>query len=311
MQQMTHYLKRLGEWVTDLTDNYRSNPFAQATTNIVVILVIMTWISIVLSNWSIQYAQSNTIGSIQTHIHAVTEGAATDTQNLALDIAGVRARTLLYVYIGRIALAILFGMLLIRFALSPARESLQLQKRFIGNVAHEIRTPLAIIKTTTEVTLMDPSLSPDIRETLTETIVELNRISDIINNLLSFNTLMSPSLLKTQSLDLGDVVEMVRSRHEEFALSRGIMLSTELGAKRMVLGNAIALEQVITNLVKNAINYTPADANRIVKISVQNDYRERVVLAIMDSGIGIAQKDLQHVLRVELEQVRADWVLRL
>jgi signal transduction histidine kinase len=198
-------------------------------------------------------------------------------------------------YIGLVALIVLFGYLIIRFALTPARDSLQIQKRFIGNVAHEIRTPLSIIKTSTEVTLMDPELPEDIRKTLTGTLIELDRISETINNLLSFDTLMQPGRMKTEPVDLGAIVQAVLKRHQALADSRGITFSTHIGKNRMVLGNATGLDQITTNLIKNAINYTSEDKGGVVTVKIENDYRGRVVLVIIDSGIGIAQKDLYHV----------------
>jgi two-component system sensor histidine kinase CiaH len=295
MKMRTHYLKRFGEWVTGLTDSYRFNPFVQATVHIIAIMVILAALLITISGWVIQYAQNNTVGSISYHLQEAVHGSSDGAATLPKDIADVRDRTLAFVFAGLIALIVLFGYLLIRFALSPAKDSLQLQKRFIGNVAHEIRTPLSIIKTSTEVYLLDPTIRQDMRETLEGTILELDRISEIINNLLSFNTLMQPGRIKTEPVDLGLIVETVLGRHEALAKSRGVTLSSTIGKNRMVLGNTMGLEQVVTNLVKNAINYTPEGKDGAVIVNVENDFRGRVVLAVIDSGVGIAQKDLYHV----------------
>ncbi len=291
-----HSLKQFGAWVTALTDRYRFNPFVQTTVNIIVILFILAVLLIAISGWAIQYTQNNTVGSIRYHIQqAQSVGSTTPIKTLPQAIETVRARTLLYVFLGLIGLIIMFGYLLIRFSLSPTKESLLLQKRFIGNVAHEIRTPLAIIKTTTEVSLMDPALSVPMRESLEDTIVELDRISETINNLLSFDTLMQPGRAKKEPLDLGKIVETVVARHQTLAASRGIILSMSMGNKRKILGNPTALEQIMTNLLKNAINYTPQDKGEKIQINIESDYRHRVVLVIIDTGIGIAQKDLYHV----------------
>jgi two-component system phosphate regulon sensor histidine kinase PhoR len=270
-------------------------------------MVILAGLLIAISGWSIQHAQNDTIGSIRYHIQETAKGQPGSINSLPAAIQNVRDTTLTYVFLGLIALIILFGYLLVHFALTPTKDSLQLQKRFIGNVAHEIRTPLAIIKTSTEVSLMDTSLPTQLRETMETTIVELDRISETINNLLSFDSLMQPRRMKTEPVDMGEIVETVVSRHKAFADSRGITISLLMGKKRMLIGNATALEQVITNLLKNAINYTPAGGGN-VRISIENDYRDRVVIAIIDAGIGIAQKDLYRVLepfyRADTSRVR-------
>ncbi len=295
MKNPTPYLKRFAAWATALTDNYRYNPFVQATVNIIVILAVLTILLIVISGWAVQYAQRNTVGSIQHHIQQAVQGTPDAASSLPEAIATVRSRTLMYVFAGLVGLITLFAFLLIRFALSPTKQSVLLQRKFIGNIAHELRTPLAIMKTSTEVSLMDPSIDPGIRETLLENIVELNRISEIINNLLSFDMFVRPNRMKTEPVDLGAIAEVVAQRHQALADSRHVRLTTTIRGHRYIMGNSSALEQIITNLVKNAINYTPADQNGHVQITIENDYQGRVEVSIIDNGIGISPKDLYRV----------------
>lgn len=294
METLIRYLRRFGAWVTDLTHNYRHNPFVQATVNIIGLLFLLAILLIVISAGAIQYAQTNTIGSAY-HIVESSHGSTTDSSSLPIAVQNVRIRTLEYVFLGMLGLIAIFALLLIRFALSPAREAAMMQKRFIGNIAHEVRTPLAIMKTSTEVALMDPNISADLRETLYEIIIELDRVSEIINNLLSFDTLLNPVRMKTELVDVGSLIELVLARHEELATSRNVTLTARLSSNRYVLANPSALEQVLTNIVKNAINYTPIDKGGTVAVSLETDYQGRVVIATKDDGIGISQKDLFHV----------------
>ncbi|MDR3546724.1 MAG: HAMP domain-containing sensor histidine kinase [Candidatus Pacebacteria bacterium] len=287
-------MKRFGAWVTGLTDNYRFNPFTRATVHIITIMVILCWLLIAISGWAIQQAQSDTVNSIRYHLQEAVNGQPNSVATLPEAIELIRDRTLTYVLLGLLALIVLFGYLLIHFALTPTKNSLQLQKRFIGNVAHEIRTPLSIIKTSTEVSLMDPTLPASVRETLEGTVVELDRISEIINNLLSFDNLMQPGRMKTTTVDMEEVAQVVASRLQALAASRSIDIRVHVTGRHLVIGNQAALEQVVTNLVKNAIHYT-REGNGAIRILVGNDYRGRVVVSIIDAGIGIAQKDLYHV----------------
>src|SRR5581483_9342730 len=105
-----------------------------------------------------------------------------------------------------------------------AREILQSQKRFVSDVAHELRTPLSVIKTASEVALIDPELPRDARATFVEIIGELERISEILNNLLSLNTLGRPEQIHFKSLDMGAVAEVVVARHRPLARERGLRL---------------------------------------------------------------------------------------
>jgi len=295
MQTAFPSLKRFAAWATGLTDSYRFNPFVRATVNVILLQVLLVALTIGVFVWAIGYSQNQTVDSISTHIEQAVGGATPETGSLPRSIEDVRSRTLSYAFMGILVLSIVFGFSIARFALRPARNSLQFQKRFIGNVAHEIRTPMAIIKTNTEVALMDPSLPKDVRETFEETIVELDRMSETINNLLTFDTLVRPGNMKVTPVDMYVLAHSVARRHEELAETRGVSLIVRAEEDICVNGNATALEQVVTNLVKNAINYTPKKEGKKVDLSVETDLNGRVVVTVADQGIGIAQKDLYHI----------------
>lgn len=293
MKMASPYLKRFAAWVTASTDSLRFNPYVRATVIIICLQIILVSIKIGVFWWAINYVQTVTVDTISEHITLAAQGLATP-ESLAEEITKVRREVLMYTFAGLVALTAIFGFLITRFALRPTRNSLQFQKRFIGNVAHEIRTPMAIIKTNTEVALMDPTLPKDTREVYEETITELNRMSETINNLLTFDNLVRPGSMKMIPVDMKALVEKVAERHEELAESRGVGLSLK-AQEACVDGNAVALEQVVTNLVKNAINYTKKDEGKAVTLEVGYDSDNRVVITVADQGIGIAQKDLYHI----------------
>lgn len=276
-------------------DKYRLDPNVRTTVHIIVLQLALTLLSIAIFYWAIQYAEIDTLRSITEHIHSIMTGASTSPESLPASIAEVRNRTYSYVFLGLVILNVLFGFLIAYFALKPARQTLAFQKRFIGNVAHEIRTPLAIIKTSTEVTLMDPALPAGVRETMQQTILELNRISETINNLLSFDSLTRPKNMKFEEVNVSEVAKVVAARHQDLAKSRGITLTTTIMDHAQVSGNETALDQVITNLLKNAINYTPANKGGRVALEVARANTGGIAVSVSDTGIGIEQKDLYHI----------------
>ncbi len=69
--------------------------------------------------------------------------------------------------------------------ITPFRKPKKLTKEIMGDLLHDIRTPLAVIKTSTEVLLMDPTITAEQRKTLEGTIIELDRIAEIITNTLT------------------------------------------------------------------------------------------------------------------------------
>lgn len=289
---MPPYLKPYAALVTDLTDKYRFNLFYKTATHVVALQVALALMSIIVVVWSIQHAQERTIETVGAGIVADSPAS---TQSLSEAVSQISDETYLYAGTVILLLNILFGVLIARYALWPTRNSLQFQKRFIGNIAHEIRTPLAIIKTNTEVALFDPKLPASVRETFDDTILELDRISETINNLLSFDILTRPRRVQFEATDLGAIARTALVRHEALAKSREVHLIDEIAESCFVTGNSVALEQVVTNLVKNAVNYTPKGQNGSVTVRVVCEPSKKITLSVIDTGIGIDQKDLFHI----------------
>jgi two-component system phosphate regulon sensor histidine kinase PhoR len=283
-------------WVTDLIDKYRYNLFHKTATNVVALQLVLALVSLLVLAWGIEYAQERTLFAVSERIvDGVFLDSPASSESLMQAVETVSNETHLYAAIILIVLNIVFGLLIARFALWPTRNSLQFQKKFIGNIAHEIRTPLAIIKTNTEVALFDPKLPASVKETFTDTIVELDRISETINNLLSFDTLTRPRRMVFEPTNLCALAHTILKRHEALADSRGVELIAAMDQDCFVCGNSVALEQVVTNLVKNAVNYTPKDKGGSVTVSVTPEPGNKVMLSVKDTGIGIDQKDLFHI----------------
>lgn len=294
MAKPTLYSKLSGALDTALTARYRHNPYARSTVNIILLQVLLAILIVVIFGMALKYQQESTVSTVGNATQMVLAGQTTGAPLLEESLQDVRQATLGYMLLGIVLLTIFFGYLSARYALLPTRNSLQFQKRFIGNMAHEIRTPLAIIKTNTEVALMDPSLSSSMRDTLTTTSGELDRISEIINNLLSFNTMLQPTSIARGELDLAELAERVVARHEALARSRGISLTFSNNGSQLICGNTTGLDQVLTNLVRNALNYTPQHSNGSVTIQIAGD-EEQATVCVIDTGIGIAKKDLFYI----------------
>jgi len=291
MENQTRSSRPYAASVTALTDRYRYNPYVRSTVNIILLQVLLTIIIVLVFGYALRFQQDNTLATINR-----TDDPSTRTVSAPLErsLEDVRDTTLQYALVGLVLLTAFFGYLTSRYALRPTRISLQFQKRFIGNMAHELRTPLAIIKTNTEVALMDSHLSPSIREILTTTSEELDRISETINNLLSFESMVRPSKVTLVAIDMTEIARSVVDRHRALAESRGIALMLETTGPALVLGNTTGIDQVLTNLIKNALNYTSRHAKGEVQVRVASDDRS-VTVSVSDTGIGIAKKDLYSI----------------
>lgn len=278
-----------------LVARYREDPFFRSTFNVVAIQAVLALLTIFVFAAAILLQQRAIEDKIAERRAQVAAGQTLDPKVFDDFLTDATTTTLGGTLLLLIFLTLMFGFLSARYALEPTRRSLGFQKRFIGDVAHELRTPLSIIRTNAEVALMDTSLQGHGRDALTLTLEELDRISGIINNLLSFDALTKPGTIRHEPLLLREIAAAVLARHAPMAQQYGINIGVDAAhAPAYVMGDRVALEQAVANLVKNALNYTPQHENRNVLVRV-DDKGEQVAISVIDTGIGIAQKDLYHV----------------
>ncbi len=282
--------------VTGLMDRYRNDPYVRSTVNVVFLQFVLALLLVLIVYLGFVFQRSK-VSAIRddyatTKLAPAVIAYANDTAILRNK---VQNDTLRGVGISILILSLLFGLLSAQYALRPTRRSLRNQRRFIGNIAHELRTPLAIMKTTTEVALMEPGLSSNAISTFNTMLEELTRISETINNLLSFDALVRPGHINTKAISLPSILATVVERHQELAKAREIRFTLDSPDTANIIGNEIAIEQVFTNLIKNALNYTPAHDGRSVAVSCMVNSDNYVCVTVADTGIGIAQNDLYYI----------------
>jgi signal transduction histidine kinase len=286
------YWKRFAESATVWLHKYRYDPFFRTEVNVVGLqaLFALTIIGIIVFAFSLLY--HNISVAIVEGIHAslASDAGASMGPSIVSEIEHIRTQNL-WTIVGVIAVVtVIFGYLIARVTLKPARDALASQKQFIGNIAHEIRTPLAVIKTNTEVALLDTGVDPEIRSMLASNVEELDRISQIINNLLSLSALVRPEGMDFAAVDFSSLVSRVVDTYAPLSKGNDLEVTVRKAPNLRVWGNATALEQMVGNILKNAINYTPKGGR--VRITVELALNNNVELVVQDSGIGIARKDL-------------------
>lgn len=292
MQTARAYWKRFAESVTVLLNSYRFDPFFRTETNIIGLQVAfgLVILGLVGTAYSLLYHDITDV-----IIQSVREGIASNSvATIATDIVQstetIRRLNLTSLIGAIIFVTVLFGYIIAHVTLAPARNALASQKQFVGNIAHEVRTPLSVIKTNTEVALLGEHVSVDMRETLESNIEELDRISEIINNLLSLSALVRPERMEFSAVDLSVVATDIVQKFSQLARRNEQQVTLRKAPEAKVWGNATALTQIVGNLVKNAITYTPRGGH--VRVTIEPAPNNQIELIVQDSGIGIARKDL-------------------
>ncbi len=209
--------------------------------------------------------------------------ATTTTAKVIEGVEDISNASILMVVGSSLIATILFGYVAARLALLPAKHSLASQKQFIGNIAHELRTPLSIIRANSEILLLQKSLRADNVTLIESNVEELDRVSGIIDNLLTLNSFKHAHALNFQLVDLSEVVRKSITRLEKLADSKHITLDAELDEHLPLWGNQSALEQIAMNLLKNSILFTP-EGNIFISA---HRYGKIAVLEVRDTGIGI------------------------
>ncbi len=291
MQTAKAYWKRFAESATVWLNSYRYDPFFRTEINVISLQVAfgLVILGLIGTAYSLLYHDIS-----EAFIQGVREaGTAQSLQNVAPSIIkstdAIRTLNLTGLIGAIILVTVLFGYIIARVTLAPARNALSAQKQFVGNIAHEVRTPLSVIKTNTEVALLG-EVNAEMRETLVSNIEELDRISEIINNLLSLSALVRPERMEFASVDLSHVASEVVQKFAQLARRNDQQITLRKSPDCKVWGNNTALTQIVGNLVKNAITYTPRGGH--IRVTIEPAPDNHVELVVQDSGIGIARKDL-------------------
>jgi heavy metal sensor kinase len=172
-------------------------------------------------------------------------------------------------------------------------DHLARQRDFVANAAHELRSPLAAMRTSLEVALGHDRSPEEYRELLADVVEESAALGKLVNQLLLLAE-GDAGLLQARagSARLDRLAARSVEMFQGIAEQRGVALSAKALAPAAVRGDEAHLRQVIQNLIDNALKFTPAGGHVSVEVAARGG---RAVLRVRDSGSGIAAEDLPHV----------------
>ena len=172
-------------------------------------------------------------------------------------------------------------------------QSFDEMRKFNASVAHELRTPLAILQGENEIALRSPSLSEEIRAVLISNLEELGRLTRIVNDILTLAEVEAGSqVLARRPLDLKSLVNDLTDQMQFLALESNIAIEVQDMPETTILADDLWIRRAVLNLLDNAIKYS-RDGGKI-RVSMTND-GALARLSIYDNGIGIAGRDLPHI----------------
>jgi two-component system OmpR family sensor kinase len=167
----------------------------------------------------------------------------------------------------------------------------QRQSQFTSDAAHELRTPISILLTETQSTLHQPRSAEDYRESLEVCLETARSMRELTDGLLAVARLdAGMTLNRRDRVDLVALVEACLEKLEPKITGRSLEVKRALNPV-VCQGDPVQLEQVITNLLNNAVSYNRDGGELVVSLSGEGG----VVLEVADTGIGISAEDLPQV----------------
>lgn len=169
-------------------------------------------------------------------------------------------------------------------------------QQFTADASHELRTPLAALRGSAEVALSVERTAAELRATLADNIEEYDRLSRLAENLLFLarSDAGQHNLLQPMRFRLDTAVADMVDLFEPLAEDRGVALEQLDGKPSWVNGDESRLRQVISNLIDNALKYTPAGGKVVVSVLPPDD-TGTVQLSVCDTGVGIDRAHLPHI----------------
>lgn len=185
--------------------------------------------------------------------------------------------------------------LLAGITLRPVKRAMERQKRFMSNISHELRTPVSVMRTNTEATLLggEAIVKGEVADTLKSNLDELDRMAKIIEFLLDFSNIENRLMrLSFSSVDTVEAAKHSITLMKRAAEDKHIVITLTGSRTATISGNATAIEEMIVNLVKNAITYTRPGGS--VDIDVVKKFGS-VTISVKDTGVGISPKDAANI----------------
>ena len=166
------------------------------------------------------------------------------------------------------------------------------KKELIGNVSHDLRTPLTMIVGYGEMIRDLPEENNE--ENINVIIDEARRLSTLVDDLLDVSKAESGRIsIQKKETSLNGLLQSVYKQYENYCKTQGVDLRLETGEDRMINVDEDRIRQVLYNFINNALNYNDKQDRQIVLGTEKHGNKDRIY--VYDNGMGIAEKDLSNV----------------
>jgi len=179
--------------------------------------------------------------------------------------------------------------------LSRLQNVFDKEQEFMADAAHELKTPLTILRAHWEDELSNKKLPDDFKEKLVKDIETITRLSKLINNLMLLsNTEYHQIRAEFEKIDLSEIINEVVSNTKILAEIKNQTMDIVQLTALVINGDKSKIYQLLFNIIDNAIKYTPENGK--INISLKREHN-KATIEIRDNGIGIPEEDLPNIFR--------------
>jgi heavy metal sensor kinase len=162
-------------------------------------------------------------------------------------------------------------------------------RRFTADASHELRTPLTAIRSVGEVALQTPKSATEYRDVIGSMLEETDRLTRLVDSLLTLSRADAGHIhVQRSDISLLGLAQEACSLVEVLAEEKRQRISIEGELALMVAGDRLILRQALVNLIDNAIKYSPAEAEIVVRVRAGKD--NQLIVEVVDQGPGVPQE---------------------
>jgi len=177
--------------------------------------------------------------------------------------------------------------------LSRISEAFERERMLIGDLAHELKTPLSTLRSGVEITLSKKRKTSEYKAALTDSLVDVNNISSTLKNILDLAWTRSDNARgKAEKINLSKMSKELKEILEKLTLTKNLKIITNIENDIEILGQEDKLMRAFLNVIDNAVKFTPA--NGTITLSLKKEDAS-AIFSVKDTGIGISKKDLPSI----------------
>lgn len=196
----------------------------------------------------------------------------------------------------------------LNYAIEEIKKSDEIRKDVVANVSHELKTPLTMIKSYTELIQDISGDNKEKREQHLQIISEqVDKLNMLVNDMIDLSKMQSNTIQydKTE-FDLSELVTKVIAYYTEKFKSQGYSFEFDCCKNAIILADKLRIEQVITNLINNAVNYSIDDKKIKIELFEQTiEGKKKYLFKVIDNGMGIKQEDQDKIFDRHFRSVAA------